>query len=582
MDLKATRNTTHMIYQWFTRSEAVTETVSEPARRPPCPCRAPSSLPCGTPESQGIKSGYILDYFNRLRCEPTVKMQTVTVVRNGIKLACGEFFPYGADIMHVSHSMCKSLTGLGFGLLCDDGIADTEMTVADVFSSELNPITRQIHRGVKMKHLLNMSTGARFNETGSVSETEWIKAYLESGYKFRPGSAFEYNSMNTYMISAAVKKLSGKSLFDLLNERIFKPLGITDIYWEKSPEGIEKGGWGLYFFPDDMLKIGQLYLSGGVWEGKRLISEDWIKRSTKKQITTPKKSGEFDYGFQIWCRDDGSEYLFNGMFGQNLIVFPRINLMVLTTAGTDEIFQSSQIYKVTDRFFGGGFRPDADLCEDPEAVKALRYAEKRLVMRGTDAQTVCGAVAAPDPDLLRGFAGDYTVDEKDGFGISVMPELYQGVHNNFAKGLTSLSLSFSGGGGTLKTVEGETAYEIPFGFTYAAPSCLEYGGEKILVSAYAVYHGGEDPFLRITVCFPELPNVRYITVRQSDSDISTTWEESPGYDFLSELLRDFVFGNTDPVFADALKGLSSFDFLERRIKYFLKPELTAVRAGQVQ
>ncbi len=578
MDLKATRNATHMIYQWFTRSENVTEAVSETRRRPPYPCRTPSALPSGSPESQGIKSGYILEYFKRLQREPTIKMQTVTVVRNGKKIACGEFFPYSTDIWHVSHSMCKSLTGLGFGLLCGDGAADTEMSVADVFAAELNPLTRQTHKAVKMKHLLNMSTGARFNETGSVTDTDWVRAYLDSGYKFRPGTNFEYNSMNTYMISAAVKKLSGKGLFELLDERIFKPLGITDVYWEKCPKGIEKGGWGLYFYPDDMLKIGQLYLNGGVWEGKRLISEDWIKQSTKKQITTPKKSGDFDYGYQIWCKADGSEYLFNGMFGQNLIVFPKINLMILTTAGTDEIFQSSQIYKITDRFFGGGFRPDAELCEDEEARKALRYAEKRLAMRGTDAETVAGGGSAPDFDELSGFAGDFTVDAKDGFGISIMPELYQGVHNNFAKGLTSVSLSFGEDGGVFKTVEGGAEYAIPFGFTCAAPSCITYGGEDILTSAYAVYDNGG---LRITVCFPELPNVRYITVKPSGSGIKSVWEESPGYDFLSELLHDFVFGNADPLFADALKNFTSFDFLERRMKYFLKPELTAVRIGQV-
>ena len=582
MDLKSTRNTTHMMYQWFTRSEKVNELIEEPVKRPPYPCRTPSSLPSASPESQGIKSGRILDYFNRLAREKTIKMQTVTVARNGVKLACGEFYPYGTDIWHVSHSMCKSLTGLGFGLLCDDGAADPETSITDVFTSEINPLMRPLHKNVKFKHLLTMSTGARFNETGSVSETDWVKSFFESGYKFRPGSQFEYNSMNTYMLSAAIKKISGKGLFDLLNERVFTPLGIKDIYWEKCPKGIEKGGWGLYFYPDDMLKIGQLYINGGVWEGKRIISEKWIAESTKKQITTPKRSGEFDYGYQIWCRDDGTEYLFNGMFGQNLIVFPKKNLMILTTAGTDEIFQSSQIYKITDRFFGGTFRPDADLCEDEEAYEKLKEAQSRLAMRGSDAEKVLNAGSGGDYSSAYGFAGDYDVGEKDGFGISIMPELYQGVHNNFANGLTRISLSFDGDRGVLGTVEGGAEYNVPFGFTEALPSCIRYGGEEILTSAYAVTEGGDDPVLRITVCFPELPNVRYITVRRDGGDLRVTWEESPGYDFLTELIRDFVFGNADAVFSDALKGISSFDFLDKRMKYFLKPELTAVKAGQVQ
>ena len=546
----------------------------------PCPCRAPSPLPSASPESQGINSGHILGYFRRLSREPSLKMQTVTVACGGKKIACGEFFPYCTDLMHVSHSLCKSLSGLGFGLLFDDGAADAEMPLCDVFSSNALRIGKYC-RDLRMKHLLTMSAGARFNEKGSVTSTYWISDYFRHGCKFRPGSAFEYNSMNTYMLSAAIKRLSGRSLFDLLDERIFKPLGITEIFWEKCPAGVEKGGWGLYFYPDDMLKIGQLYLNGGVWEGRRLISEEWIRESTKKQITAPKRDGEFDYGYQIWCKDDGTEFLFNGMYGQNLMVFPKTGLMIMTTAGSDELFQNSQLYKITDKYFGGDFKPCAKAEENEYAYKLLRREEKRLFMSNTDAETVLKARTAPDKTKLNRFEGGFSVRRKDGFGISVMPELYQCVHNNFASGLSSLSLSFGGDGGVIKTVEGENEYEIPFGFTGAVPSCIRHGGEDILTSAYAVYKGGSDPYLRVTVCFPELPNIRYITFKPAGSGLRVKWEESPGYGFLSDLMNGFIIENTKGPVGGAIRRVTSSGFIKKRMKYFLAPELTAFRTGRV-
>ena len=551
-----------------------------PKRTPPCPCRAPFSLAFVSPESQGIKSGYILEYFRRLSREPSLKVQTVTVARGGKKIACGEFFPYSADIMHVSHSLCKSLSGLGFGLLCDDGAADTEMPLCDVFSSGDFRIGKYC-RDIKMKHLLTMSTGARFNETGSVTSADWISDYLRYGCRTRPGTAFEYNSMNTYMLSAAVKKLSGESLFELLDRRVFKPLGITDIYWEKCPKGVDKGGWGLYFYPDDMLKIGRLYLNGGIWEGKRLISEKWISESTKKQITTPERSGEFDYGYQIWCRDDGSEFLFNGMYGQNLIVFPKSGLTVVTTAGSDEIFQDSQLYKITDEYFGGGFSPEAALPEDDSAYKLLRREEKRLFSADSDAKTVLRTKSAPPAAALKRFEGAFAVNIKDGYGIGIMPELYQCVHNSFAGGLSSVSLSFDGDGGMLKTVEGGVEYAVPFGFKSAVPSCISYGGESVLTSAYAVYGSGKDPFLRITVCFPELPNARYITFQRRGGVMRVKWEESPGYVFLTDLFNGFVSENIKGPVGGVIKGVLSTGFMKKRIKNFLAPELTAFRFGRV-
>ena len=79
---------------------------------------------------------------------------------------------------------------------------------------------------------------------------------MNSGFKFEPGTSFEYNSMNTYMLSAIVTEITGQSLFDFCKERIFEPLGIKRVYWESCPQSITKGGWGLFMRIEDMAKLG--------------------------------------------------------------------------------------------------------------------------------------------------------------------------------------------------------------------------------------------------------------------------------------------------------------------------------------
>ena len=85
-----------------------------------------------------------------------------------------------------------------------------------------------------------MTAGVSFNETGAVTENDWVKSFLESNVKFEPGTKFFYNSMNSYMLSAIVKEVTGRGILDILKERIFKYLGINKIYWEKCTKGIDR------------------------------------------------------------------------------------------------------------------------------------------------------------------------------------------------------------------------------------------------------------------------------------------------------------------------------------------------------
>ena len=562
MDLAFSKNSVQLFSAWFGRNGSVESFVKEEVRRPPFPCAKITTLPCCSPEEEGIDSERIQRFYERLSREDSIKMQTVIVARNGHIVSRAHFYPYSTDIWHVSYSLAKSLTGLAVGLLYDDGLISPDDRLLDVLKDNIPPAARITHKNTTIHHLLTMQTGVFFNEFGAVTDNDWVRAYLESGVKFKPGTSFEYNSMNTYMLSVIVNRIAGKSMTELLRERIFEPLGIKEIYWEKCPKGYEKGGWGVYYYPDDILKIGLLYLNGGVWEGKRLISEKWIRESTKKQIGTPDETGVYDYGYQVWCKQDRSTFLFNGMFGQNLIVFPRTNIMIATTAGIDETFQNSALYTIVERYFGTPYRPRAHMAPSPEKLAALRSAELGYVMHNSDAYKYRNTDNKV-PDIN----GVYEVQESDGAGLSIMPELFQAVHNCFAEGLKRFTIKIDGDQGVLTTLEGKTEHTLKFGVGHEVPDCVRYDREQILTSSYA--YATDDGGLRISVSFTELPNVRYITIRPVDGGVSVKWEEAPGYDFIYKLMDRSFLGKL--VLADRKTKAVDADFITKRVKYFLQP-----------
>ena len=253
-------------------------------------------LPRSTPEEQGISSKYLENFYNELKNIDELNVHTIMILRNGNVISEGSFAPYNTNMWHVTHSLCKSITALAIGLLIDDKVLSLNDKLVKIFEKKVNPIIFLKQKDITIKHLLSMTAGVNFNETGAVTENDWVKSFLESNVKFEPGTKFLYNSMNSYMLSAIIKEVTGKGVFDILKERIFNPLGINKIYWEKCPKGIEKGGWGLYMLPEDMAKLGQLLLQKGKWNGKQLISKEWIENMTSKKIDTPSEMGKYGYG----------------------------------------------------------------------------------------------------------------------------------------------------------------------------------------------------------------------------------------------------------------------------------------------
>jgi hypothetical protein len=240
---------------------------------------------------------------------------------------------------------------MAIGMLVDEGKLSLDDNVIKILDKKVSLFSSLGYRNLTLRHLLTMTSGATFAEVGTVVEKNWLKAYFESGVSFQHGKRFNYNSLNSYVLSCIVKEVSGEGLCDYLKPRLFDPLGIKSYYWEKSPEGIENGGWGLYLKREDVAKLAQLYLDDGVWQGKRILSKKWIRESTSPSVNTPEEFGSFDYGYHIWCNKSKNSFLFNGMFCQDALVLRDQRIIIITNGGIEQLFQQSEYYGIIERYF---------------------------------------------------------------------------------------------------------------------------------------------------------------------------------------------------------------------------------------
>jgi len=140
------------------------------------------------------------------------------------------------------------------------------------------------------------------------------------------------------MCSAAITRLTGQTLVEYLQPRLFGPLGMTNFYWELDKKaGVSLGGFGLNATTEDIAKFGKFMLQKGKWNGKQLVSESWISKATQKQISNDDGAGDWamGYGYQFWqCKPKGV-YRGDGMFGQYCIVAPAHDLVIAATSNAD-------------------------------------------------------------------------------------------------------------------------------------------------------------------------------------------------------------------------------------------------------
>ena len=525
--------------------KSATEPILEFAPQKPSLPKAPVSslLPRVSPESEGISSAYISEFLTALELDKSLNMHTVTILRNGKILCDAAFGAHSSEYFSSTFSECKSIVSLAIGILIGDGKLRLDEKVINMFPDDDSAVSKIKYKNLTVEDLLTMRSGATFAEAGSMADPSWIKAFFSSAVKGDIGETFNYNSLNTYMLSAIVKSKSGKGLLDFLGERLFSEMDIQGAFWEKSPEGIEKGGWGLYIRQEDMAKIGLLVMQGGKWKGKQLEPQGYIKLAVSPHSEAPKSCGDFNYGYQIWCGRNQNIFLFNGMFGQNTMCFPDNGIIIVSSAGNNEFFQQSSYYRYAIKYFCRSFpemlpesKPSrrilSHVLEKLSGKEKLSFAKRRglqamrMRMRSLD-----GAVLTPD-DIRACKTG-------------LMPMLLQATQNNYTKGTKKISFVFEEETLYMLYEEEDAVFKVPLGIGEPLFTELNFHGEPYKVASRAVFTKNEDdePVLKITTDYLETPFTRIMKfIFRGDGALILSASERPGgdyvFDFLGEMLAE--------------------------------------------
>ncbi len=254
-----------------------------------------------------------------------------------IKAEC-YFNGFNKDSRHNIKSVIKSILSIGTGIAQDKGLLNIDDRICN-YLPEFAEQRDVKHRLIKIRHLLTMSSGIFWNggvhyhcpmmEAMSRSGN-WIDYIADCQLKNHPGTEHNYSEFDVILLSAVLTKATGDA-FDFINENLFLPLGIQNDRWIKSPDGV-------YYSPaldknlekvsamraTDMLKLGILFLQKGKWEGKQILSSEYVQ-----QAIAPSPQNE-NYGF-LWWRGPGW-YGCRGFGGQTVTVFPEKERVVVTQA----------------------------------------------------------------------------------------------------------------------------------------------------------------------------------------------------------------------------------------------------------
>jgi CubicO group peptidase (beta-lactamase class C family) len=253
-----------------------------------------------------------------------------------------KYFHVGDDLSaHDVRSVTKSIMATVIGIAIDKGILPSEEAPIGNYLSALVDTLEPAKAGITMRHLLSMTSGLDGNDIPDFQEyNNWHNAPNQIEYTlgkrliFPPGTVFGYNTGASHLMSVILTRAAGTSTFDFAKQHLFQSLGITGNSWGADRQGYYNGGAALCLTPTDMLKIGQLYLNKGVYNGVRIVSESWINKATTSKITTnnilPFASG---YGYFWWVGNTGRhDYFFaNGYGGQFIVVVPGLHLIVVAT-----------------------------------------------------------------------------------------------------------------------------------------------------------------------------------------------------------------------------------------------------------
>ena len=315
-----------------------------------------NNLATSTPESLGIPSIAIEEFLTELT-EKRLCMHSFIILRHNKIAAEGYWPPFEANRNHRMYSVSKSFTAIAIGMMIDENRISIDSKVASFFPEYLPTNPHPYVLEATVRDLLMMATynkGTSYTvESPNFTET----FFTDSGPKHKPGQIFHYDTAATTVLCAIVEKLSGTTILEYMRP-ILDEIGFSkDAFCVETPEGRSWTGSGILCTSRDLARMALLCMNGGQWNGKQLISREFIRDATTKQIDTSVAPDgmetRYGYGYQIWCLRKGGFAMF-GMGGQFALCMPHTGTILITNADTQGTSGAEDViinayYKLIDK-----------------------------------------------------------------------------------------------------------------------------------------------------------------------------------------------------------------------------------------
>ncbi len=289
-----------------------------------------------SPERAGIKSCQVKRFIDLIN-KRGLHMHSMLMMRGSDIFYEGYWAPYNKDSIQRMYSVTKSFVSCAIGLCCDDGLIRLDDKIVDYFPDKIDTPLDESLKEQTIRQMLTMTTARPECSWFSENDPDRTHLYLNHSKKRRPcGTVWEYDSAGSQVLSSLVERVTSKSLLDFLNERIFSHLGtFKNAKMLKTPNGDSWGDSALICTLRDLASFARFVLNYGEHEGKRLLSEEYLRAATTKQADNTEDGHRaifhLGYGYQFWITEEDG-FAFVGMGDQLCVCIPKYDFIFLCTA----------------------------------------------------------------------------------------------------------------------------------------------------------------------------------------------------------------------------------------------------------
>lgn len=285
-----------------------------------------------TPEEENMNSEYLEGMLQYI-IDEDYSIDSILLIRNGYLVFERYFQEFTETTIHQLYSVTKSVMSCLIGIAVKENLLTVNQTLVSFFPDRVIENLDSGKENITIEHLLTMSSGLAWmeaiNDPVFFASDDPVQYLLDRPMDTAPGEIFNYNTGAAHLLSAILQNVIEQTTLSYAQEKLFDPLGIENVDWDKDPQGNYFGGHGLSLRPRDMAKFGFLYLNNGTWNTEQIISENWVNTSRTNYNYIAEA---FNYGYLWWLYPQYDSYSAEGFLGQIIHVFPKYDLIAVVTS----------------------------------------------------------------------------------------------------------------------------------------------------------------------------------------------------------------------------------------------------------